>query len=294
MLAYPFHWKPRRFYGSDNLTQDLVLCAWLQEAVERWKKFAIRYHVPSFWIKGVSSVNVKSTKTNDISLWADTAAGAIRTAFGMIWAIDAFFKWQPDFYNNYLSYITGIVSGQPHWLLPWFNFWVNLIKPDPNLFAWLTRLIETAIAVGLLFGVARKWTYVLGGIFALFIWSIPEGFGGPYTPGATDVGAGLVYVLVFVALLVMDHVLGRSPYSVDFYLEKRFPVWRHVAEWAPAQVLEQEPRRLPWNIQIVAIVAVVILLAVSLAIVTSELNAAATQSSASQIIQMAFLHPLQI
>jgi hypothetical protein len=41
---------------------------------------------------------------------------------GLIWAIDAYFKWRPAFFNNSLSYITDIVSGQPTWLLPWFNF----------------------------------------------------------------------------------------------------------------------------------------------------------------------------
>ena len=78
-------------------------------------------------------------------------------------------------FNSYLSYITSIADGQPQGLLPWFNFWISVIKPDPNLFAWLTRLVETAIAVGLLLGLVRKWVYVLGGAFALLIWSIPEG-----------------------------------------------------------------------------------------------------------------------
>jgi nitrite reductase (NO-forming) len=233
-------------------------------------------------------MNAKPGNSNDYSLWADTAAGAIRTAFGLVWAMDAYLKWQPVFFKDYLSYITSIANGQPPWLLPWFNFWISLIKPDPNLFAWLTRLVETAIAVGLLLGVARKWTYILGGVFAFFVWSIPEGFGGPYVPGATDVGAGLIYILVFVSLLVMDHVLGRSPYSLDYYLEKIFPAWRHLAEWAPPQILDQEPRRLSWTIQIVTIIGIVIMLLVFLVIIGSELNAAATQANIPKGIQMVF------
>ena len=231
-------------------------------------------------------MNAKPVQSNDYSLWADAAAGAIRTTFGLVWAIDAFFKWQPDFFNNYLSYITGIVSGQPQWLMPWFNLWVKLITPNPSLFALLTCLVETVIALGLLTGFGRKWIYVLGGVFALVIWAVPEGFGGPYTPGATDVGGGLIYVVVFAALIVMDYVLGRSPYSVDFYLEKRFPVWRKIVEWAPEPVQAQEPRYLPWRIQIVAIVGIVILLAIFLTIITSELRSApATSSSFLPLIQ---------
>ncbi len=237
-------------------------------------------------------MNAKPVKSSDVSFWADTSAGAIRAAFGLVWAIDAFFKWQPDFYNNYLSYITGIVTGQPQWLVPWFNLWVKLITPNPNLFAWMTRIVETVIALGLLFGLGRKWVYVLGGMFAMVIWAVPEGFGGPYAPGATDVGGGLIYVLVFGTLIVMDYVLGRSPYSVDFYLEKRFPFWRKIVEWAPEPVLQQEPRHLPWRIQIVAIIGMVILLAIFLAIITSELHAAATQSSFLNLIHMASLLPI--
>jgi nitrite reductase (NO-forming) len=111
------------------------------------------------------------------------------------------------------------VSGQPGGLVPWFTFWSNLILLDPNLFAWLTRIIEILVALGLLFGFARKYVYLLGGIFALLIWSIPEGFGGPYAPGATDVGAGLIYVFLFIALILINYIKGKAPYSVDFYIE---------------------------------------------------------------------------
>ena len=198
------------------------------------------------------------------------------------------------FFNSYLSYITSIAYGQPQGLLPWFNFWISVIKPDPNLFAWLTRLVETAIAVGLLLGLVRKWVYVLGGAFALLIWSIPEGFGGPYVPGATDVGAGLIYIFVFVSLIVIDYVLGRSPYSADYFLEKLFPSWRKVAEWAPPQVLKQEPRRLSWTVQIITIVRIVVMLAIFLAILASELNAAAAHSSSIKTIHMVLLSILHL
>ncbi len=219
-------------------------------------------------------MNTENNQTKASSHWVHTISGAVRTAFGMAWGIDAYLKWQPDFFNNYASYITGIVSGQPAWLMPWFNFWSNLILLNPNLFAWLTRIIETLIALGLLFGFARKYVYLLGGIFALLIWSIPEGFGGPYAPGATDVGAGLIYVLVFLALIEISYVKGKAPYSVDFYIERKFPAWRHVAEWAPDEVLAREPAYLPWRYQIITIIGLVVMLVVFISILTSELKSA--------------------
>ncbi len=237
-------------------------------------------------------MNVKTTETKPLSHWTHTIAGAIRAAFGMAWGIDAFLKWQPDFFNNYASYITGIVSGQPNWLLPWFNFWSNLIQADPNLFAWLTRIIETLIALGLLFGFARKWTYILGGVFALLIWSIPEGFGGPYTPGATDVGAGLIYVFVFIALILIDYLKGRAPYSVDYYIEQSFPAWHSVAEWAPADTLKQEPAYLPWRYQIITIIGLIVMLVVFIYILISELKSAPPATGLALL--WAQLHPIVI
>jgi len=228
-------------------------------------------------------------KTTQKSIWPVTVAGGLRAAFGLVWAIDAFFKWQPAFFNNYLSYTTDIVSGQPQWLLPWFNAWVSIIQINPAFFALMTCLIESAIALGLLFGLGRKWIYILGALFATLIWSIPEGFGGPYTPGATDVGGGLIYVFMFGTLILLDFVLGLSPYSVDFYIGKRFPAWRKLVEWAPERVLAEEPGYLPWRIQIVAIGSMVIILAVVLTILISELNAAPAASYIPAILHLAFL-----
>jgi nitrite reductase (NO-forming) len=206
------------------------------------------------------------------SVWIYIAAAAVRTAFGLVWTIDAYLKWQPEFQYHYLDYITGIVQGQPGWLMPWFNFWVGLIQLSPRFFAVATATIESLIAIGLLFGLLRKPVYILGILFALLIWMIPEGFGGPYASGSTDVGAGLIYVFLFVALIVMQYVLGRSPYSVDNYIEKRVPAWKAIAESAPAEALEHEPPRLSWGVQLVIIALLVIMLAVFLAVLASEMK----------------------
>ncbi len=208
----------------------------------------------------------------DHSVWVYIAGAAVRTAFGLVWAVDAYLKWQPEFQNHYLDYITGVIQGQPGWLTPWFNLWVGLIQLSPHFFAVTTATIESIIAIGLLLGLLRKPVYILGILFALLIWMIPEGFGGPYASGSTDVGAGLIYVFVFIALLVMQYVLGRSPYSVDNYIEKRVPAWKAIAESAPAAALEHEPPRLAWRVQIVVIVLLVIMLAVFLAVLTSEMK----------------------
>ncbi len=234
----------------------------------------------------------KNTASSDYrSPWVDTAAGAVRTAFGLVWAVDAYLKFQPAFLSGYLGIIQGAASGQPAWLTPWFNFWVSAISLNPDFFAWSTRIIETAIAISLLLGLGRKWMFVLGAIFSFIIWSVPEGLGGPYASGATDVGTGLIYTLVFVAFIVLDSALGRSPYSVDYYIERIFPSWHHVAEWASPQVLAREPASLPWSTQIPIIIGLVIFLLVVLALLTATINLAPPSSSSiPQVLQLASLH----
>ena len=43
--------------------------------------------------------------------------------------------------------------------------------------------MESLAALALLFGLARQVTYFAAAAYTLFLWAIPEGFGGPYTGG---------------------------------------------------------------------------------------------------------------
>lgn len=185
-------------------------------------------------------------------------SSAVRAAFGLIWAINAYLTWQPGFSAHYVGYLQNAANGQPTWLQFWFSAWIGLVTPAAGIFVWLTRIIETLIAIGLLFGLARKWAYVFEAIFSLLIWSTAEGFGGPYTTGVTNLGPALVYVLVFIALIVMDRELGKSPYSLDYYIEKRFPSWEAIAEWALPNRRREAARQIPWRYQGIAITLIVL------------------------------------
>jgi nitrite reductase (NO-forming) len=106
------------------------------------------------------------------------------------------------------------------------------------LFAWLVAVIETLIAVALIAGFARKVTYIAAIAFSLLIWATAEGFGGPYTSGASDIGTAVIYAVVFAALLALSYDAGPSRYSADYYLEKKISWWWKVAEMrrpAPAE-----------------------------------------------------------
>ncbi len=213
------------------------------------------------------------------------ATSAVRAAFGVIWAIDAYLKWRPEVAAHYVGYLQNAANSQPGWLHPWFVFWLALVTPNVGFFVWATRIIETVIALGLLLGLARKSIYVLGIVFSLLIWSTAEGFGGPYTAGATDIGPAPIYVLVFVALLVLSWVRGKTPYSLDYYIERRWPGWRSVAEWAPPERLERTPPPMPWPQQGVAIAGIVIALVLLLGSLQSAVNASSpTPSNAAAAV----------
>jgi nitrite reductase (NO-forming) len=210
----------------------------------------------------MSSESVEEKRTLG---WLLVAAAGVRAAFGIVMAIDAWLKWRPAFAAHYVGYLQNAMNGQPRWLTPWFNFWLRAVIQHTSFFVLATRLIETAIAIGLLLGLARRVTYTAGALFSLLIWSTAEGFGGPYTSGATNLGPALMYALVFVAVALFERLLGSTPYSVDFYIARRFPRWRSVAEWAPRHVWERPPPTLDMDHQLAAIGAIVTALTLVLA-----------------------------
>jgi uncharacterized membrane protein YphA (DoxX/SURF4 family) len=109
----------------------------------------------------------------------------------------------PAWVSPHLSRRVEVGRGeQPGWLHGWFHFWITLQSKAPTSFAVLTGLAETSLALVLLLGVARRAGYAAGVVYSLLIWSVGEGFGGPYASGSTDVGTGIVYALLFVTLLV--------------------------------------------------------------------------------------------
>ncbi len=132
--------------------------------------------------------------------WRLKGIGVLRIAFGLVWAVDAWFKWQPGFINNFSDYLSGAQQDQPVFIHHWIGFWISTVGIDPHLFAYLVAAGETAIAIGLILGVFTNLNYVLGVVLSLIIWSTAEGFGGPYKETSTDIGAAVIYGLVFAGL----------------------------------------------------------------------------------------------
>lgn len=137
-----------------------------------------------------------------LASWRLKGFGVLRIVFGVVWGIDAWFKWQPDFVNNFTTYLTGAQEGQPWLVHHWILFWTNTVGIDPTFFAYLTAAGETAIAIALILGAFTNLTALVGILLSVVIWSTAEGFGGPYAAGSTDIGAAIIYVLVFAGLFL--------------------------------------------------------------------------------------------
>ena len=101
---------------------------------------------------------------------------------------------------------------------------------DPAPFVYIIGIFELALGISLLLGFMRKTAYIGGMVLSLLIWSVPEGFGGPYGPSSTDIGTGMIYSFVFLLLLVINATYGRSKFSVDALIELHKPSWRKLAE----------------------------------------------------------------
>lgn len=142
----------------------------------------------------------RRTATLRLPFWHLRALGLVRIAFGLVWAVDAGFKWVPSFVDNFSTYMSS--DNQPRPVGAWINFWNDTINVDPHVFAHLVAVGETAVAIGLIFGLFSNATYAVGALLSAVIWSTAEGFGGPYTAGSTDIGAAIIYVFVFAALFL--------------------------------------------------------------------------------------------
>ena len=170
--------------------------------------------------------------------WRAKAIAALRVAFGLIWAVAAWLKWQPAFQQSYLDQINKARDGQAPTIQAWISLWSHLISLNPLLFARIEASTETALALLLILGLFSNLSYVIGALLSLGIWAIPEGFGGPYQPGqSTDIGTALPYALLFGVLFVAS--AGRY-YALDQWLT---PLLGRLGFLASGDLHDHEPER---------------------------------------------------
>lgn len=45
--------------------------------------------------------------------WRSKGIAVVGIVFGVIWLVDAWFKWQPDFINKFTDYLSETLKDQP-------------------------------------------------------------------------------------------------------------------------------------------------------------------------------------
>ncbi len=169
--------------------------------------------------------------------WWVRNARPLKTAFrllvGLAWLVDGVLKFTSGFVNNFLDSVSASQANAPSWLSGWFSFWATQATSNATLIVYTVGILEVVLGLALLLGLLRKVAYLGGVVLALLIWAVPEGFGGPYQSGSggTDIGTGIIYAIAFLGLIVINATYGPSRFSLDYYIERRFPRWARWAEF---------------------------------------------------------------
>ena len=172
--------------------------------------------IPNWWVR-----HTPSLKT------------VFRLVLGAVWLIDGIMKFTSGFVANFASNVQTAANNAPSWLSGWYAFWLNQANTNSALIVYTVGVLEVLLGVALIAGFLRKLAYLGGVGLSLLIWAVPEGFGGPYNAGAggTDVGAGIVYAIALLGLIVINATYGPSRWSIDSVIERRFPSWARIAEF---------------------------------------------------------------
>ncbi|MCU1684052.1 MAG: hypothetical protein JWQ81_4791 [Amycolatopsis sp.] len=168
-----------------------------------------------------SSAAVAAGGTTAMSGRRLRGAAAVRIGYGLVWAIDASFKWLPGFvHGQTLSQEFGKASKvTTPGVHQWIQLWHGLAGASPGTFAVGTAIVETAIALGLIFGVFSNLVFVGSAVFSFGIWSSAEAFHLPWsTPGITDLGPSVAYIFASLALLC---AAAGSVWSMDRVLRTK-------------------------------------------------------------------------
>jgi uncharacterized membrane protein YphA (DoxX/SURF4 family) len=156
-----------------------------------------------------------------------------RILLGVAWLTDGVLKFTSGFVNDFLSSVQASQANAPSWLSGWFSFWASVASSNSTTIVYTVGIFEIALGLALIFGFMRKVAYLGGVILGLLIWAVPEGFGGPYQTGSggTDIGTGIIYAIAFLGLILINATYGPSRYSLDYFIERRFPRWARLAEF---------------------------------------------------------------
>ncbi|MCV7423491.1 hypothetical protein H7K45_23325 [Mycobacterium yunnanensis] len=147
-------------------------------------------------------------------------AAVVRILFGLLWAVDASFKWSPGFRGGQTlpDELSRAGKVQTPVIHQWLELWNTVALANPGLFATMMAILESLAAVALIFGVLSNLAFIGTAVLSFGIWSGAEGFHLPFHAGMTDLGPSAGYVFASLALFF---AAAGSTWSLDTWLRSR-------------------------------------------------------------------------
>jgi hypothetical protein len=126
--------------------------------------------------------------------------GIIRILFALVYLAITFLQTNSTYIDNFgQMFRADWVDGQPAWLMLYgHHMWLWVERIGASRVAIATVIINGGLPLSLLTGFGLRYLTWAGVACHLWLWSTIGKLGGPYTQGATDPGAAIVYALIFV------------------------------------------------------------------------------------------------
>ncbi|MGH7119137.1 MAG: hypothetical protein ACREFP_09160 [Acetobacteraceae bacterium] len=157
-------------------------------------------------------------RAKEVDITKNEMFSLARVAFGILWAYDALYKFQPYFLTHYMDFLNGAKSDVTGWRAAYDQIWIAIsLLIGSAVMAWLVAIFEAVTAFGLLAGHrALRALAPIGFILAFLIWSVPEEFGGPYHLGVGHgplhmFGTAIIYMLALGYVMVVYSPLDLLP-----------------------------------------------------------------------------------
>ncbi len=162
-------------------------------------------------------------RAEEVDITKNEMFSLARVGFGILWAYDALYKFQPYFLTHYMDFLNGAKGDVTGWRAGYDQLWISLsLLIGPAIMPWLVAIFEAVTAFGLLAGHrALRALAPIGFLLAFLIWSVPEEFGGPYRLGVSDgplhmFGTAVIYMLSLGYVMVVYSPLDLLPASLRY------------------------------------------------------------------------------
>ena len=133
--------------------------------------------------------------------FASDTRRTLQTVLGLVWLLDGALQFQSFMYSKgFIDMLTGLESGQPHWLGSSLNWAANIASRDLTLFNTLFALVQVFIGLGILYRPTVKPALAASFGWTLVVWWFGEAFGMLFMNMANPLtgapGAVLLYALI--------------------------------------------------------------------------------------------------